>query len=82
MPQKHLTMLPLISVLCVDSMACVAASLVVNFMNAYPLSLNTLISCIVPKGENVLVIRSSVMPFVKPPQYTVQLVGLLWLYTY
>lgn len=63
-------------------MACVAASLVVNLMNAYPLSLNTLISCMVPNGENVLFISSSVMPFVKPPQYTVQLVGLLWLYTY
>lgn len=35
----------------------------------------------VPNGENVFVISSSVTPFVKPPQYTVQLVGLLWLYT-
>lgn len=62
-------------------MACVAASLVVNLIKAYPFSLNTLMSWMVPKGENVFFINSSVMPFVKPPQYTVQLVGLLWLYT-
>lgn len=49
-------------------MACVAASFVVNLMKAYPLSLNTLISAIAPNGENVLVINSSVIPFVNPPQ--------------
>lgn len=34
-----------------------------------------------PKGANVFCIKSSVSPFVSPPQYTVQLVGELWLYT-
>lgn len=34
-----------------------------------------------PKGEKVFCISSSVRPLVSPPQYTVQLVGLLWLYT-
>lgn len=38
-------------------------------------------SCITPNGENVFCISSSLIPFVKPPQYTVQFVGDVWLYT-
>ena len=34
-----------------------------------------------PKGEKVFCMSSSVRPLVRPPQYTVQLVGLDWLYT-
>lgn len=48
---------------------------------AYPLSLNTRISWIDPNGAKVFCISSSVKPLVRPPQYTVQFVGLLWLYT-
>lgn len=50
-------------------------------MKAYPLSLKTRISWMLPKGANVFVIRSSDRPAASPPQYTVQLVGLDWLYT-
>lgn len=34
-----------------------------------------------PNGANVFCTSSSVSPLVSPPQYTVQLVGLDWLYT-
>lgn len=34
-----------------------------------------------PNGENVFCMSSSERPLVRPPQYTVQLVGLDWLYT-
>ena len=48
-------------------------------INAYPLSLKILISWMQPKCENVFCRSSSVRPFVIPPQYTVQFVGLDWL---
>ena len=39
------------------------------------------ISWIEPKCENVFCSSSSERPLAMPPQYTVQLVGLDWLYT-
>ena len=50
-------------------------------INAYPLSLKMRISCMEPKLAKVFCSSSSERPFAMPPQYTVQLVGLDWLYT-
>ena len=52
---------------------------ILYLINAYPLSLKILISWMQPKCENVFCRSSSVRPFVIPPQYTVQFVGLDWL---
>lgn len=52
-----------------------------NLINAYPLSLKMRISCMEPKCANVFCSSSSERPLAMPPQYTVQLVGLDWLYT-
>lgn len=50
-------------------------------INAYPLSLKIRISWMEPKCANVFCSSSSERPLAMPPQYTVQLVGLDWLYT-
>ena len=50
-------------------------------MNAYPFSLNILTSWMDPNVEKVFWRSSSESPLAIPPQYTVQLVGLDWLYT-
>ena len=53
----------------------------IYLINAYPLSLKIRISCMEPKLANVFCSSSSERPLAIPPQYTVQLVGLDWLYT-
>ena len=49
----------------IDNFTCLSRARSLNhayLINAYPLSLNTLISCIVPYDENVFRMRSSVRP--------------------